>query len=61
LLIYISSFNLQTRLHFPGHTVRWNKPKKINHSAEDIVLVSKNDTINSKSDIQSISTIEKTK
>lgn len=61
LLISISSCTVEKRLHFPGHTVRWNQPKKINHTAEDLVLVSKNDTINSKSDIQSISTIEKTK
>ncbi len=61
LLISISSCTVEKRLHFPGHTVRWNQPNKVNHSAEDIVLISKNDTINSKSDIKRISTIEKIK
>ena len=61
LLISISSCTIEKRLHFPGHTVRWNQPKKVNQSAEDIVLVSANDTTNSKSDIQIISTIKKIK
>lgn len=61
LLISISSCTVEKRLYFPGHTVRWNQPKKVNQSAEDIVLVSANDTTNSKSDIQIISTIEKIK
>ena len=61
LLISFSSCTVEKRLHFPGHTVRWNQPKKVNQSAEDIVLVSANDTTNSKSDIQIISTIKKIK
>lgn len=61
LLVSFSSCTVEKRLHFPGHTVRWNQPKKVNQSAEDIVLVSANDTTNSKSDIQIISTIKKIK
>lgn len=61
LLISFSSCTVEKRLHFSGHTVRWNQPNKVNHSAEDQVLVSKNDTLTSQSEIKNISTIEKTK
>ncbi len=57
LLISFSSCTVEKRLHFPGHTVRWNQPNNVKHSDEDQVLVSKNDTIKSK--IKSVSTIEK--
>ncbi len=31
LLITISSCTVEKRLHFPGHTIRWNSSKNVNH------------------------------
>jgi hypothetical protein len=35
LIISISSCTVEKRLHFPGHTIRWNSSKNVNHSENE--------------------------
>jgi hypothetical protein len=35
LIISISSCTVEKRLHFPGHTIRWNSSKHVNHSENE--------------------------
>ena len=35
LIISISSCTVEKRLHFPGHTVRWNNSNKVDHSEKE--------------------------
>ena len=61
LLVSFSSCTVEKRLHFAGNTVRWNQTNKVNHSHDDLVVESKNETINSKTEVQIISTIDEIK
>lgn len=61
LLVSFSSCTVEKRLHFAGHSVRWNHSNKANHSSDDLVVASKNDTINSQTEGQIISTIDEIK
>ncbi len=64
LLVAVVSFQsctVQKRLHFAGQTVRWNHSNKENNSSENLVVASKNDTINAQTEDQNISTIDKIK
>jgi len=61
LLVTFSSCTVEKRIHFAGHSVRWNLSNKQNNSSENLVVESKNDTINAQTEDQNISTIDKIK
>lgn len=58
LIVSISSCTVEKRLHFPGHTVRWNHANKVNHSEKEQVSEVLAETNSTKSDEENINSID---
>lgn len=58
LIISISSCTVEKRLHFPGHTVRWNQSIKGNHSEKEQVTDVLAERKSTKSDEENINSVE---
>jgi ABC-type sugar transport system permease subunit len=57
LIVSFSSCTVEKRLHFPGHTVRWNHANKVEHSEKEQVSEVLAETNSTKSDEKSITTV----
>ncbi len=58
LIVSISSCTVEKRLHFSGHTVRWNHANKVNHSEKEQVSEVLAETNSTKSDEENINSID---